>query len=122
MIRASALDLELLAHPDYWAWDGSAAAGRSAVATAGGLEVQAKADPDDRTEHIDDRRCAVVRDEPHGGTGIYRGLDEAEFDVDSPRIEFTYRIVGANRYTMDDAGISATWSGRYRGRAYEGSR
>ena len=119
--RASALDLELLAHPDYWAWDGSAPLAVG-CRYGGRIEVQAKADPDDRTEHITIDRCAVVRDEPMSGTGTYRGLDEAEFDVESPRIEFTYRIVGANRYTMDDAGISATWSGRYQGRAYEGSR
>ncbi len=119
--RARALDLELLAHPDYWAWDGSAPLAVG-CRYGGRIEVQAKADPDDGVERITIDRCAVMRDEPMSGTGTYRGLDEAEFDIDSPRIEFTYRIVGTNRYTMDDTDVSATWSGRYKGRAYEGSR
>jgi hypothetical protein len=56
------------------------------------------------------------------GTGVYRGTDEAEFDVESSSVSFTYRIVGTDRYSKDEAEISASWSGRFLGRTIDGRR
>ena len=35
---------------------------------------------------------------------------------------YTYRIVGADRYTKDEDHVSAVWNGRFRGRQIDGRR
>ena len=119
--RAAALDLELLAHPDYWTWDG---AGPLTVGCryGGRLQVSTSEESDEPVERIDVDRCAIVADEPLDGAGVYRGTDEAQFDVHSSDVEFTYRIVGADRYTKDEDHVSAVWNGRFRGRQIDGRR
>jgi hypothetical protein len=119
--RAAALDLELLAHPDYWFWDGVDPL-VIGCRHGGRLEVTTEPDSVPTVERIEVDGCAVVGNEPMDGSGVYRGLDEAEFDVDSSSVAFTYRIVGANRYTKDEEGISASWSGRFLGRDIDGRR
>ncbi len=118
--RARALDLELLAHPDYVGWDGldpltigCRFGGRLEVSSVG--EGGAYVD----TIKVDD--CAVVKGEPMDGTGTYQGTDEAEFDVRWPAGDFTYRIVAEWRYTADEDG-TATWDGTFLGRSIEGRR
>lgn len=119
--RAVALDLELLAHPDYWIWDG---AEPLVVGCRYGGRLEVTTDPDavPTVERIDVDGCAIVGDEPMDGTGVYRGPDEAEFDVHSASVAFSYRVVGANRYTKDEERVSATWSGRFLGRSIDGRR
>lgn len=119
--RAAALDLELLAHPDYWSWDGVEPL-VIGCRYGGRLEVTAEPDTVPSVERIDVDGCAVVGNEPMDGTGVYRGLDEAEFDVRSSSVAFTYRIVGTNRYTKDEDDISASWKGRFLGREIDGRR
>ena len=119
--RAAALDLELLAHPDYWFWDGVEPL-VIGCRYGGRLEVTLEPDSVPSVERIDVDGCAVVGNEPMDGTGTYRGLDEAEFDVHSSSVAFTYRIVGANRYTKDEEDISASWKGRFLGREIDGRR
>jgi hypothetical protein len=119
--RAAALDLELLAHPDYWIWDGVEPL-VVGCRYGGRLEVTTEPASVPSVERITVDDCAIVRDEPMAGSGTYRGIDEAEFEIDSPRIAFTYRIVGANRYTKEEDHISASWRGTYLGRAYDGRR
>jgi pimeloyl-ACP methyl ester carboxylesterase len=119
--RAAALDLELLAHPDYWTWDG---AGPLTVGCryGGRLQVSTSEESDETVERIDVDRCAIVAAEPLDGAGVYRGTDEAQFDVHSSDVEFTYRIVGADRYTKEEDHVSAVWDGRFRGRQIDGRR
>jgi pimeloyl-ACP methyl ester carboxylesterase len=119
--RSAALDLELLAHPDYWIWDGVEPL-VVGCRYGGRLEVTTEPASVPSVERITVDDCAIVRDEPMAGSGTYRGIDEAEFEIDSPRIAFTYRIVGANRYTKEEDHISASWRGTYLGRAYDGRR
>jgi hypothetical protein len=119
--RAAALDLELLAHPDYWFWDGVEPL-VVGCRYGGRLEVTLEPDSVPSVERIDVDGCAVVGNEPMDGTGVYRGFDEAEFDVHSSSVAFTYRIVGANRYTKDEEDISASWKGRFLGREIDGRR
>jgi pimeloyl-ACP methyl ester carboxylesterase len=119
--RASALDLEVLADPDYVFWDGLQPL-TIGCRYGGRLEVRTEEDTDETVDRIDVDDCAVVANEPMDGTGIYRGPDEAEFDVHSSAVEFTYRIVGADRYTMDEDHVSAFWSGRFLGREIDGRR
>lgn len=118
--RARALDLEVLAHPDYLVWDG---AGRLTIGCrfGGRIVVSAKGNEAGGVEQLEVDDCAVVRGEPMTGTGLYRGPDEAEFDIRLPNGGFTYRIVGEWRYTMD-AEVSAFWDGSYLGRAIDGRR
>jgi pimeloyl-ACP methyl ester carboxylesterase len=118
--RATALDLELLAHPDYLAWDGL---DRLTIGCrfGGKLEVTASNEGDTTVEDIEVDGCAVIKGEPMTGSGVYRGPDEAEFEVRFPDGELTYRTVAAARYTMDERG-SAFWEGRYLGRTYDGRR
>ena len=119
--RAAALDLELLAHPDYWFWDGVEPL-VIGCRYGGRLEVTAEPDTVPSVERIDVDGCAVVGNEPMEGTGVYRGFDEAEFDVRSSSVAFTYRIVGADRYTKDEDRVSASWKGRFLGREIDGRR
>jgi len=118
--RARALDVELLAHPDYLGWDGGS---RLAIGCrfGGRIEVTAEGDALGPIERMEIDACAVIKGEPMTGTGLYRGSDEAEFEVRFPGGELTYRIVAPSRYTMDEDG-SAFWEGTYLGRAYEGAR
>ena len=119
--RATALDLELLAHPDYQAWDGVRPL-TVGCRYGGRLEVRTEQDADQTVERIDVEGCAVVDDEPLNGTGTYRGADEAEFDVHGTDLDFTYRIIGANRYSNDADHVSAVWHGRFNGREIDGHR
>jgi pimeloyl-ACP methyl ester carboxylesterase len=118
--RARALDLELLAHPDYIGWDG---VDRLVVGCryGGRLEVTSEGSDEDFVDTITVDDCAIVKSEPLNGSGTYRGTDEAEFDVRWPAGEFTYRIVAEWRYTMDEEG-TATWEGTFQGRSIEGRR
>lgn len=118
--RARALDLELLAHPDYIGWDG---VDRLVIGCryGGRLEVTSEGSDEDDVDTIEVDDCAIVKGEPLNGTGTYRGTDESEFDVRWPAGEFTYRIVAAWRYTMDEEG-TATWDGTYLGRSIDGRR
>ena len=109
MQRAAALDLEVLADPDYVFWDGLRPL-TIGCRYGGRLEVRTERGTDETVDRIDVDGCAVVADEPMDGTGVYRGPDEAEFDVHSSAVEFTYRIVGADRYTMDEDHVSAFWT------------
>jgi len=119
--RAAALDLELLAHPDYWFWGGVEPL-VIGCRYGGRLEVTVEPDSVPPAERIEVDGCAIVGNEPMEGTGVYRGPDEAEFDVHSSSVAFTYRIVGANRYTKDEDHISASWKGRFLGREIDGRR
>ena len=121
VFRAASLDLELLAHPDYRAWDGTRPL-TIGCRYGGRLEVRTDREAGDAVERIDVDGCAVLRDEPLDGTGVYRGVDEAEFDVHSANVSFEYRIVGTDRYTDDEDHVSATWHGRFEGREIEGHR
>ena len=78
--RAAALDLELLAHPDYWSWDGVEPL-TIGCRYGGRLEVRMDEEAGEPVERIEVDRCAIVGEEPMDGTGIYRGPDAAEFDV-----------------------------------------
>ena len=121
VFRAVSLDLELLAHPDYRAWDG----GRPLTVGCrfgGRLKVRTEGSGSDAVERIDAEGCAVLRDEPMDGTGMYRGPDEAEFDVRAANVSFTYRIVGKDRYTDAEDHVSAVWHGRFDGREVDGRR
>jgi pimeloyl-ACP methyl ester carboxylesterase len=126
--RARALDLELLAHPDYRSWDGLGQltigcrfGGRLEVKTEIAPEPAAETGSLGSTERITVSACAVVRGEAMTGTGAYRGTEEAEFEVRFPGGELTYRIVGESRYT-DEEDTSASWSGVYLGRSIDGGR
>ncbi len=132
--RARALDLELLAHPDYRSWDGF---GRRTIGCrfGGRIEIEAEGPVEGHgagqaaseaeligpTERITVAGCAVLAGEPMTGTGTYRGTDEAEFEVRFPAGELTYRIVGTGRYT-DEEDTSAYWDGTYQGKAIDGRR
>jgi pimeloyl-ACP methyl ester carboxylesterase len=119
--RAVSLDLELLAHPDYRAWDGAEPLDIG-CRYGGRLEVRTAHEAGETVERIDVDGCAVMRDEPMHGTGIYRGRDEADFDVRSEDAAFTYRIVGSDRYTPMEDHVSAVWRGRLMGREIDGRR
>jgi pimeloyl-ACP methyl ester carboxylesterase len=119
--RAAALDLELLAHPDYWSWDGVEPL-TIGCRYGGRLQVRMDEEAGEPVERIEVDRCAIVGEEPMDGMGIYRGPDAAEFDVRSADVEFTYRVVGAGRYTKDEDHVSAVWSGRFHGRRIDGRR
>jgi pimeloyl-ACP methyl ester carboxylesterase len=118
--RGRALDLELLAHPDFIAWDGldTLAIG---CRFGGRIEVTSEATGDDFVDTIAIDRCAVLRDDPMSGTGTYRGTDEAEFDVTFPDGDLSYRIVGEWRHTMFEE-TSVAWDGTFEGRSIEGRR
>jgi pimeloyl-ACP methyl ester carboxylesterase len=118
--RARALDLELLAHPDYVGWDGLDPL-VIGCRHGGRLEVTSEGAGEDYVDTIKVDDCAVVKGEPMNGTGTYQGTDEAEFDVRFQTNEFTYRIVAEWRYTMYEEG-SATWDGLFLGRSIEGRR
>ena len=95
--RARALDVELLAHPDYLAWDG---VDELAIGCRfGGRLVVTTTATADRIE-VD--RCEVVEASPMTGTGAYRDDGTARFEVSFPRGRFEYdvrveRVVGAGR-------------------------
>jgi pimeloyl-ACP methyl ester carboxylesterase len=126
--RGRALDLELLAHPDYRSWDGIGAltigcrfGGRIEVEAETEAMAEAEAGSLGPTERVTVSACAIVKGEPMTGTGTYRGTDEAEFEVRFPGGDLTYRIVGEARYT-DEEDTSASWSGVYLGRSIDGGR
>jgi pimeloyl-ACP methyl ester carboxylesterase len=118
--RARAIDLELLAHPDYVGWDGI---DRLVIGCryGGRIEVSSEGAGDDYVDQIEVDDCAVEKGEPMTGTGRYRGMDEAEFDLRSRSGSFTYRIVAERRYTMFEEG-TAVWEGTFQGRSIEGRR
>jgi hypothetical protein len=118
--RARALDLELLAHPDYVGWDGLDPL-TIGCRFGGRLEVSSVGEGQDYVDTIKVDDCAVVKGEPMDGTGTYQGTDEADFDVRWPAGDFTYRIVADWRYTTDEDG-TATWDGTFLGRSIEGRR
>lgn len=118
--RARALDLELLAHPDYVGWDGLDPL-TIGCRFGGRLEVSGAGEGDAYVDTIKVDDCAVIKGEPMNGTGTYQGTDEAEFDVRWQAGDFTYRIVAEWRYTMYEEGTAA-WDGTFLGRSIEGRR
>ena len=85
--QARSLDAELLAHPDYNAWDGT---GELALGCrfGGRLVVTAESEAD----MIQVEGCAVVDGNPMTGTGQYRDDGTVRFDVTFPRGGFRYEL------------------------------
>lgn len=111
--RARALDIELLAHPDYIGWD------RLVPLTVGcrfggRLTVTATAE----VERIRVDGCAVVEGSPMRGTGSY-DADTVRLDVTFREGRLSYTSDAADRYTSAFSGVSH-WTGTFDGRPIQG--
>jgi hypothetical protein len=100
--HARSLDAELLAHPDYNAWDG---AGELALGCRFGGRMVVTATT--AADMISVEACAVVDGDPMTGSGQYREDGTVWFDVTSPRGEFRYELT-------EDGGweLEGTFDGR----------
>ena len=94
--RARSLDVELLAHPDYAAWDGKA--DLAIGCRLGGRLVVTSTDTADEIAVED---CEVVTGSPMRGSGEYRDDGTAWFDVTFPRGTFRYDVAADGAWEVE---------------------